>query len=378
MLIETSNSKTPRKSDLGNSLNVLDRATHGNGHVSRNIRLALLAVELVQPYTTIVAVNQLPLSDDIVPTMRRDPKSCVDNKAVMVAKNAKIVDVEWTVGGAMTIDKTELWYAKWEDVEGLIDCWTPPTDTTKFRKAKSYRGIVNGTGYFSIRGSHPSPTESLTGDVPTNGPLFRAAIPLDDMKQGDKVIVLATAKVDQSWKKQPAKVAPKLIPQSHIVNSRTDSEYYHESSGKRIRGHVDWFSVPLTVVIGDFDDSVGTRDEDLVNTIQLHPRFGDSTSTKGGIKPNAAKQGRIVSAASVLAFITFGVLALLGGTICCLRMFCSGQQDRLELKSSDEFDEGSDDFVFDSKPYSDQVRAEHGDDEDNGDDGGGIEIPQIA
>jgi hypothetical protein len=372
MLIETSDAKTPRKDDLGTSLNVLDRSTTENGHVSRNIRLALLAVEMVQPYVAIVAINQLPLSDDVVPMMKRESMTCLDNKAVMVAKNAKIVDIEWTVGGAMTVDKTELWYAKWDDV----DCWTPPTSTSKFKKAQNFQGIVNGTGYFSVRGSHPMPKESLTNIEPTNGPLFRATIQLDEMKRGDKIIVMASATVDQSWKKQPENIAPNVPPQSHIVNARTDPNYHHESNGKHIHGHVDWYSMPLTVIIGDFDDNVGTRDEDLVNTIELHQRFGDSTSTKGGTKPKAASTDQLSFPVSLWVYLALGLL-FLTGTVCCVRLCCTSQYGIISHKEShDELDEGSDDFVFDAKPYSDRVDAAHHDDDD--DEENGIEIPKIA
>jgi hypothetical protein len=341
--------------------------------VSRNIRLALLAVEMVQPYASIVAVNQLPLSDDVVPMMKRDPTSCMDNKSVMVAKNAKIVDVEWTVGGAMTVDQTELWYAKWDDVSAVVDCWTAPSDMSNFKKAQSFQGIVNGTGYFSVRGSHPMPKESLTNTEPTNGPLFRATIQLDEMQRGDKIIVLASAIVDQSWKNQPENIAPQVPPQSHIVNARTDPNYHHESNGKHIYGHVDWFSSPLTIIIGDFDDSVGTRDEDLVNTIELHQRFGDSTSTKGGTKPKAASTDQLWFPVSMFVYLALGLLILVG-TLCCIRLCCSNQYGTVSQKESDELDEGSDDFVFDAKPYSDRVNAEYGDDNDED----GIEIPEIT
>lgn len=372
MLVETSDNKTPRKSELGTSLDVLDRSTTGNGHVSRNIRLALLAAEMVQPYAAIVAVNRLPLSDDVLPMMKREATSCMDDKAVMVAKNARIVDVEWQVGGAMTVDKTELWYAKWDEVSDSVDCWNPPTDTSSFQKAQSFKDVVSGTGFFSVRGSHPSPDESLSGTSPSLGPLFRATIPLDSMKQGDKIIVLASATVDQSWKKQPKDFAPDVPPQSHIVNARTDPNYHHESNGKHIHGHVEWYSLPLTIVIGDFDDSVGSRDEDLVNTIQLHPRFGDSTNTKGGTKPKAANTDQLWFPVSFSLYLALGLLFLVG-VVCCIRAFCSGQYTKVSRKNSEGLEEGGDNFVFDAKPYSDSVDAEYGDEDEDG-----IEIPQIT
>jgi hypothetical protein len=376
MLIETSDNKEPH-SNLGSSLDVLNGKTEGNGHVSRNIRLSLLAAEMVQPYTAIVAVNQLALSDDVVPLTSRKHKSCMDNKAVMVAKNAKVVDVEWTVGGSMTVDNTQLWFAKWDDVGGEVDCWTHISETTKFLKAKNFKGIVNGTGYFSPSSSYPFAKESLTGHEPTIGPLFRATIPLDDFKQGDKIVVVASANVDQSWKKQPKNIAPKVIPQSHIVNARTDPEYHHESNGKHIQGRIDWYSIPLTIVIGNFDDSVGTRDEDLVNTIELHPRFGDTTNAKGGTKPKAANTDQLWFPVMFWLYLAVALL-FFASIVCCVRFFCSAQHRRILLKDSDEFEDASDDFVFDAKPYSDRVADEYGDNNEDDDDMDGIEIPQIA
>ncbi|KAL3924865.1 MAG: hypothetical protein SGILL_000788 [Bacillariaceae sp.] len=376
MLVETSDKKQPRKY-LGTSLDVLEKDTEGNGHVSRNVRLALLAAEMVEPYAAIVAVNQLALSDDIVPLTKRQRKSCMDTKAVMVAKNAKIVDVEWTVGGSMTVDNTQLWYAKWDTVVGDVDCWTHLANTKKFKKAKNFKGIVNGTGYFSEAGCYPHPRDSQTHREPTIGPLFRATITLDDFKKGDKIVVVASAEVDQSWKKQPKNIAPKLPPQSHIVNARTNPGYHHQSNGKHIHGRISWYSVPLTIIIGDFDDSVGTRDEDLVNTIELHPRFGDTTNTKGGTKPKGASTDQLWFPVTFWIYLALGLLVS-AIVICCIRFFCSSQQGRELVKTEDEeFEDASDDFVFDAKPYSDRVAEEYGDDEDEESDDG-IEIPSIS
>jgi len=376
MLIETSNKKEPKAKDLGSSLDVLNRDTIGNGHVSRNIRLALLAAEMVEPYVSIVAVNKLALTDDIVPLVQRAPKSCMDTKAVMVAKNAKEVDIEWTVGGSMTVDETKLWYAKWDEVAGDVDCWTHPSDTSGFQKAKIYRGVQNGTGFFSVHGSHPSPKDSLTGALPTNGPLFRGTIPLEGMKQGDKIMVLASARVDKSWKKQPSNIAPKMLPQSHIVNARTNPDYHHESNGKHIHGRIDWFAIPLTVVIGDFDDSLGTRDEDLVNTIELHPRFGDHTSTKGGVRPKGAKQDQLGFPVALWQYLVI-ILLILTMAFCTIRFCCHGNNGRTLLKDGEDFDEGSDDFIFEVKPYSDDMVTDANSNYDDDDDDG-IEIPKIS
>jgi hypothetical protein len=374
MLVETSDNKTPKKKDLGSSLDVLSRATKGNGHVSRNIRLALLAAELVEPYVSIVAVNKLALSDDVVPMTKREPRSCMDTKAVVIAKNSKEVYIEWTIGGAMTVDLTELWVAKWDDVADEVDCWTQPTKIHGFKRADTIFDYVNGTGQFSVQGPHPTPEESRTGVAPSHGPLFRGTVLLDGFNETDRIVIMASARVDESWLHQEGKVGPHMPPQSHIVNARTNPDWHHESSGKHIHGRLDWFSVPLTVVFGDFQDSIGTQHEDDLTTIELHPRFGEGSNTKGGVTPKGAHTDQLWFPVSFWKLVP--VLCIVLVCLVCILMSCCCKSDRPEgmtLVKDDDYDD-SDDFGFESKPYSDRVDAEYGDEEDDD----GIEIPTMS
>jgi len=365
MLVETSDRKEPKK-NLGTSMNVLSHDTTENGHVSRNIRLALLAADMVEPYVGVVGVNKLVLTDDIVPMTKRHSNSCVDTKAVMVAGNAEKVDIEWTVGGAFTIDSTELWYANWDDVSGEVGCWAQPSSTQNLKRAE---GSFNGTGFFSVEGSHPRPEESVTGMKMTNGPLFRTSIPLKEFKKGDKILVMASAKVDQSWKNQPKNILPKISPQSHIVNARTDSGYHQESNGRHIQGRIYWFSVPLTVVIGDFEDSIGTRGDDSVNVIEMHPRFVENTINKGGVKPKSAQTDQLWFPVALWQYMV-GVLLVSSFSSCIWYWCCGNSGGRIKLKQGDSFDE-SDEFTFEQNKYVDRTNDEYRDDE-------GIEIPSIS
>jgi len=275
ILVETSKQKEPTK-NLGNSFDVLNKDTTGNGHVSRNIRLSLLSAELVEPYAGIVGVNELALTDDIVPMTSRDPESCFEDKAVMVAGNAESVDIEWTVGGGLTIKNTKLWYAKLDDVSDNVKCWTQPTSTQGLERAGN---SFSGTGFFSIQGSNPGPEGSITGVEPTFGPLFRASVPLQNLIEGDKILVLASAKVDPDWKEAPSFLfKPDLPPQSHVVNARTNPNYFHETNGKKIQGRVNWFSIPLTVVIGKVDENDRT-------VVEINPRFPSEVNCENNPEP---------------------------------------------------------------------------------------------
>ena len=356
MLVETSNNKSPKGSDLGTSENVLSRDTEGNGHVSRNIRLSLLAAEMVEPYVSIVGVNDILLSDDIVPLSGRGGRSCQKSKAVMVANNAEEVEFQWSVGGSMTIDETQIWYAKWDDIgEAQLDCLSQPSNITGFKNG-TIIGDNSGTGLFSKDGASPRPNSASRIASSTDGPIFKGKISIPEgMKTLEKLVVIVSARVDGSWAKQPKDIAPKLPPQSHVVNARTNPDWHHESSGKKIQGRLDWFSMPVTVVIGDFKDNAGTQGEHLVNTVEMNPRFGDNENSKGGMKPNSAANGKTGFP------IPWWLLLVVPFLCSCCMMLCGKTKARpsLEIKHSnrylysDDDDELSDTYA-DNPKYTDE------------------------
>merc|ERR1711862_127706 len=59
---------------------------------------------------------------------------------------------------------------------------------------------------------------------------------------------------DKKWKKghidKGSLPNPNIPPQSHLVNSRTSTEWYHELDDKIIQGRIQYFSLPVTLVIG--------------------------------------------------------------------------------------------------------------------------------
>ncbi len=128
MLIETSDKKEPSRGDLGSRHDPLI-STNGrtNGHVARNIRLALLAMDVVEPYVSIRGVEELMFEDDVVPTMnlKRSSTSYYDDaKLVWVPgghkKKSSARKITWTVGGAMTIDSTEIVYELWDTLPSQL------------------------------------------------------------------------------------------------------------------------------------------------------------------------------------------------------------------------------------------------------------------
>ena len=362
MLVETSDQKIPSQSDLGTTRDILHRDTTGNGHVSRNIRLALLAADLVEPYVSVVGVNDLAISDDVVPIAdRSDRSNCRMLKNVMVPRNAKEVTVEWTVGGGMTIDETSLWYGLWQDVdEAAVNCMSQPTnDPSTLLRQAGKQTAVNGTGYFSHSGPHPDSSSSNTGTRPALGPLFRATLDISEFGPRDQLVVVARARLDSSWMQQPRNPGPNVPPQAHVVNARNDPQWRHESAGKTIQGRRDWYTtIPLTLVIGDYSDSVGNQAGKEVGTIELSNRLGDTAGRSGGMDPTRKPTDRPFFSMRRVLGMLFVLAFSAGACIVCVRYRHEARHQRI---TNELMEEAELEFELGKKGgYSDNV--ENGDD----------------
>jgi Zinc carboxypeptidase len=241
MLVETSNDKIPNVNSLGTSLDIMNPQSAGNGHVARNVRLALLGLDIVQPYIKVHEVQSVLLTDDIIPMVDYNSNNCRDTRKVSVPiPVSKKVQVKWTVGGALEINDIGLWYAKWDDVS--INCDDHQSiDTIKdSMQVGTIIGSKTGTGKFSKSGQ----SEAFVG-----------TIDISSFKPGDEIVVVAHAIVDSSWAQTTEESKPSLLPQSHVVNVRTNPDWYHQLEQKIIQGRLEWFSSPVTIVIGK-EDSV--------------------------------------------------------------------------------------------------------------------------
>ena len=166
----------------------------------------------MEPYIQILGVNNVSLSTDILPLTE---PNCNRMKAVRVPQNLSQLTVEWTVGGVFEIDSTSLYYGNWNSVSG-VDCTShPPSDINLSLLHGAMLTSSSGTGYFSKFGVSPS-TVSVTGDQPL-GPVSQASVDISSFSLGDEVIVLASAKVDQSWVEQPDNFAPPSTHSNKLV-----------------------------------------------------------------------------------------------------------------------------------------------------------------
>jgi hypothetical protein len=245
--------------DLGNMRDVFyAKDDVDNLNIARNMRLALVSADLVEPYVSIFGINSVSISEDVVPLTRNSGNICDKSRIVAVPHSLKTVIVEWTVGGGLDIGNTDLWVIREKDIpddssvcsENLYDSFGNIEES--FKKYPTQK--TNGKGFFSKTGPNPSPMDSVSKpfsilnsshdsvtltdtnsmgghrDIIKNsnndnygtrsasllGPVFRTEIDLQDYEVGDRLILVAGATVDQNWKESP--VEYHQVRETTIVN----------------------------------------------------------------------------------------------------------------------------------------------------------------
>ncbi len=203
-LVETSQDKIPPQNVLGKAEHVLDTSDPpGNGYITRNVRLALLLTDIVKPYVVWSSEDE-----------HHHPEHLQDKNSTY----------SWEVGGALTVDASCL----------LVGPW--PSNVSDLSKASpdDFISLVK----FS--------TANQTARVyPPQQASFQAQLSLTTP---GKYFVMPVAVVDQGWLKQLDEAQPHEPPQSHLVNARTNSAWDKQlRSGRRVRGHVEWFG-PVRLV----------------------------------------------------------------------------------------------------------------------------------
>jgi hypothetical protein len=101
-----------------------------SSNVGMNVRISLIAIDLVRPWTSVHSVAGVALRDDIVPKSPRLSEACTQTKAVKLPESSSInnVTVTWSVGGALNVDETAILYGEWSMLDKKIfNCHTRPT-----------------------------------------------------------------------------------------------------------------------------------------------------------------------------------------------------------------------------------------------------------
>ncbi|EGZ04509.1 hypothetical protein PHYSODRAFT_536296 [Phytophthora sojae] len=206
VLIETSHSKQPNASSLGDSSTLSDEALSDYlpasemvGHIPRNVRLSLLYIDLVQPYLL----------------WKTHPQNATVKKAAAF---------KWEVAGAITVDSTQL--KIWSDNPANATLTQAQQGVTRwYHKDLGLKAKDNKKGLFSANVKFPA---------------------------AGTYYVQAVATVDQNWATQGTGEdipVPMVKPQTHIVNARTNDDWFYSNNDHVVRGQKMWASEVAKIIV---------------------------------------------------------------------------------------------------------------------------------
>ena len=225
ILIETSKDKTPSEKSLGTDEQVLkSHQAKGDGHIPRNMRLAIFITEVVQPY--------------------------------IQWYNYTTSVFTWEVGGALYVDSTYLEYLFINETGGSSG---GTTASMKGRTRWAGGGLheVNSTECDAcLAGEDISFVTSGGIDDREQWPYipaFSATLP-PPPSWVTHVAVKACAVVDQAFARKPTyTVYPDIPPQSHFVNARTNSSWNQNVGDQHVKTQIEWCSDFVKISLEDPD-----------------------------------------------------------------------------------------------------------------------------
>lgn len=231
ILVETSDLKSPL--DMGHGRDLLN-PNGGQGHVARNVRLALLTTELVEPYIHVWVDDPRPQNASFFTPAGR----------LLLNEPSWVATIRWEVGGVFRVDETRV---RIETVDKRIVFESPSFsgDTRWTTRTYSDRGKYPFKAQFGVcvNLGKPSTYAATVGSVTT-------------------LIVIVEAKVDSTWTMQGKRIdvsPPNFPPQTHLVNARTNPVWKMENAGKKIQGKVFWEQRARLVLDGTKFLSLGGR-----------------------------------------------------------------------------------------------------------------------
>ena len=201
-----------------------------DGHVPRNVRFALAAIDMVRPYV------QLDVSATIGQSGGGGDSHCLS--------------VRWRVWGALRVDATQV-------------VWTELSEAHEAASSSNAVTAASPDSGASVRWRAASPVQSGTaiwgGSRSGLGPygsgergFFSACVQLPVEADGASgaaggrrrtLLLAASAAVDQAWGQQPERAtSPVLKPQTHLVRARTDPAWALRANGREVHGQTSYLS----------------------------------------------------------------------------------------------------------------------------------------
>jgi len=249
-LIETADNKIPPAGSLGTDEDVMTPGGKGGGHVTRNIRLALVGMDSVQPYLTWSKEPGMGAGEPITTGQK--------------------ISFGWAVGGAYYVDETLLQIA-------VVDGSGKVLSTRKSRSQSGFgwlKDVKKWSGKGLDGGGNYQATVSV---VPIHG------------KHPEKLWLRVTAEatVDAAWAKVSANAAAgENHPEAHLTRGRTDASWRQANGNTVVQGQTRWFSPPMLIPLAP------TTAGGVVETASSHPQsvvaqiatsLDDSAAASGGV-----------------------------------------------------------------------------------------------
>lgn len=245
VLMEISRSKNPGDALYGSENSLLNAPFKydnnvDNGYATKTIRTALMSIDVVEPYVEITRAKSKRFYQELKP-LRVLKNRWSDKKKKITTADSSKPKIYWSVGGSFSVDETFLLYGKWSDLPLTFDSINQPSHDDIIALMNNDKFFKTGTQAGSTRWSDP-----MSGAIPT----FTRRVKTSRFSSGDRLAVIAVAKVDQSWSQIPNNSWPTNTgTQSHMVNGRTDPNYNKGKTGREVQGCLYWISVPLTIKI---------------------------------------------------------------------------------------------------------------------------------
>jgi hypothetical protein len=198
-----------------------------------------MAIDIVEPYVEIIGCKKKEFIQEYKPLTVLKPRWSKKRKKISSKVRARPL-VKWQIGGAITVDETFLLYGKWDDLPSAFNTLNQPSHS-------DVDTIMNNSNFYTteVQNGGSRWTDPTSPSIPT----FEAKADMRKFSAGDKIVVFAIAKVDQDWVNLPSNSWPSNVStQSHMVNIRTDPDYHKIKDGRKVKGHLYWISIPLTII----------------------------------------------------------------------------------------------------------------------------------
>eukprot|EP01029_Cantina_marsupialis_P015933 TRINITY_DN352789_c0_g1_i1.p1 TRINITY_DN352789_c0_g1~~TRINITY_DN352789_c0_g1_i1.p1 ORF type:complete len:663 (+),score=120.74 TRINITY_DN352789_c0_g1_i1:86-2074(+) len=271
-LVETSDDKAPNKRYLGSTEELLKPSGKGDGHIPRNIRLGLIAIDMVQPYISWVEEPSLEIRPDVGTSGKI--MRCLRTIGGVNLSGHVTSHISWEIGGALTVDNTNAIVGVWPKDKSAPDITSMIVNEDNIHNQEFLLSTqpLNGPTRWDPNLLRDMGEEPLVGMYKAN-----VCLPIPENDFEDYFVVIQ-AEVDQNWGSQPNKPDPNSPAQSHVVNARLNKNWDYSNGNSKVKGQSLWFSKALRVRVHSTrkDDS----NKDHIRTLIASNDSGSSSQDK--------------------------------------------------------------------------------------------------